>query len=352
MGVDLPELVVGDLADEAGLEAERGQARRGVAGRSAADLAPRRPSPRRAATASASSISRIEPLAAPACQEGVVGVGDDVDDGIADARARRSGAWSWNGGPAGEVRLVAARLAQRRSAASGSKLASGSLATTPMRRLILAVLSSPPARPARACPGTRRTGPRTRQRSSDAQRHDRQRADRAFRQAAAAGREGDGTKLQFAGPDCVLDAYLYPPAGGGTPRVDPCRRAQPPGQRRQRAELHLRRSKGARAAPAPTSPHRRPPGRRCPHAARPPAGARRRRYCPRRSGNCGSSALTPIRLIGEPENISRKPASSSASRSASAGAASSARGREGACWPAPRSAKRFHGQTARQSSQP
>jgi hypothetical protein len=32
--------------------------------------------------------------------------------------------------------------------------------------------------------------------------------------------EGNGTKLQFAGPACVLDAYLYPPgSGGGTPRV-------------------------------------------------------------------------------------------------------------------------------------
>ncbi len=33
-------------------------------------------------------------------------------------------------------------------------------------------------------------------------------------------REGDGTKLQFAGPNCVLDAYLYPgPSGTGLPRV-------------------------------------------------------------------------------------------------------------------------------------
>lgn len=33
-------------------------------------------------------------------------------------------------------------------------------------------------------------------------------------------REGDGTKMQFAGPNCVLDAYLYPnPNGGGAPRV-------------------------------------------------------------------------------------------------------------------------------------
>jgi len=32
--------------------------------------------------------------------------------------------------------------------------------------------------------------------------------------------EGVGTKLQFMGPACVLDAYLYPPGnGGGTPRV-------------------------------------------------------------------------------------------------------------------------------------
>ena len=32
-------------------------------------------------------------------------------------------------------------------------------------------------------------------------------------------REGDGTKIQFAGPNCVLDFYLYP-AQGGTPRVN------------------------------------------------------------------------------------------------------------------------------------
>jgi hypothetical protein len=33
-------------------------------------------------------------------------------------------------------------------------------------------------------------------------------------------REGDGTKLQFAGSACVLDAYLYPSqGGGGVPRV-------------------------------------------------------------------------------------------------------------------------------------
>ena len=32
-------------------------------------------------------------------------------------------------------------------------------------------------------------------------------------------REGNGTKLQFAGGSCLLDAYLYPTPTGGTPRV-------------------------------------------------------------------------------------------------------------------------------------
>ena len=32
-------------------------------------------------------------------------------------------------------------------------------------------------------------------------------------------REGTARKLQFAGPICVLDAYLYPRAGGGDPIV-------------------------------------------------------------------------------------------------------------------------------------
>jgi hypothetical protein len=30
-------------------------------------------------------------------------------------------------------------------------------------------------------------------------------------------REGNARKLQFAGPACVLDVYLYPPRGGGEP---------------------------------------------------------------------------------------------------------------------------------------
>ncbi|WP_174274140.1 hypothetical protein [Sphingomonas bacterium] len=32
-------------------------------------------------------------------------------------------------------------------------------------------------------------------------------------------REGPARKLQFRGPACVLDAYLYPPGGGGELKV-------------------------------------------------------------------------------------------------------------------------------------
>jgi hypothetical protein len=32
-------------------------------------------------------------------------------------------------------------------------------------------------------------------------------------------REGPARKLQFSGPACVLDVYLYPPRGGGDPIV-------------------------------------------------------------------------------------------------------------------------------------
>lgn len=41
---------------------------------------------------------------------------------------------------------------------------------------------------------------------------------RLFGQADAEAREGDARKLQYVGRFCVLDAYLYPKAGG-TPRV-------------------------------------------------------------------------------------------------------------------------------------
>lgn len=41
---------------------------------------------------------------------------------------------------------------------------------------------------------------------------------RLFGPADAEVREGPGRKLQFAGPICVLDAYLYP-AGSTPPRV-------------------------------------------------------------------------------------------------------------------------------------
>jgi len=44
-------------------------------------------------------------------------------------------------------------------------------------------------------------------------------------------REGAGLKLQFAGPSCVLDAYLYPPSGGsGVERVTHVDTRRPSGE--------------------------------------------------------------------------------------------------------------------------
>ncbi|HEX8191268.1 MAG TPA: hypothetical protein VF552_00060 [Allosphingosinicella sp.] len=40
-----------------------------------------------------------------------------------------------------------------------------------------------------------------------------------FGAAALDIREGTARKLQFEGPACILDAYLYPPAAGGEPIV-------------------------------------------------------------------------------------------------------------------------------------
>ena len=47
-------------------------------------------------------------------------------------------------------------------------------------------------------------------------------------------REGGARKLQFSGPACVLDAYLYP-AGGGRPQVAHIDARQPNGENIDRA---------------------------------------------------------------------------------------------------------------------
>ncbi len=48
-------------------------------------------------------------------------------------------------------------------------------------------------------------------------------------------REGTARKLQFAGPVCVLDAYLYPPKGGGEPIVNHIDARLPDGRDMDRA---------------------------------------------------------------------------------------------------------------------
>ena len=48
-------------------------------------------------------------------------------------------------------------------------------------------------------------------------------------------REGPARKLQFLGPACVLDAYLYAPRGGGEPVVTHVDARQPDGRDIDRA---------------------------------------------------------------------------------------------------------------------
>ncbi|HEX8640714.1 MAG TPA: hypothetical protein VF704_06115 [Allosphingosinicella sp.] len=48
-------------------------------------------------------------------------------------------------------------------------------------------------------------------------------------------REGGARKLQFLGPACVLDAYLYPPRGGGEPVVTHIDARLPDGREMDRA---------------------------------------------------------------------------------------------------------------------
>lgn len=43
-------------------------------------------------------------------------------------------------------------------------------------------------------------------------------------------REGGARKLQFGGPVCVLDVYLYPPRGGGDPVATHIDARQPDGR--------------------------------------------------------------------------------------------------------------------------
>ncbi len=130
-------------------------------------------------------------------------------------------------------------------------------------------------------------------------------------------REGPGLKLQFRGRSCVLDAYLYPPAGGRGAR-HPRRYAAARRQRYVSAGLH-------RLADALLKPVHRPGGRLGDHRIGiGQVGARRLE--PRLASPLLPAAirqlriirLRPMRLIGEPANISRNAASSSSSRSASA----------------------------------
>ena len=174
--------------------------------------------------------------------------------------------------------------------------------------------------------------------------------------------------MQFVGPACVLDAYLFPAKTGGEAIVTyvdarlpvgrghgPCllRRGAQPARCGSVRELRpVRRNILPPARPpTPRVPSRPPRSQPAPHAhrahpARPtPTPPRHAPPAIHRRATAASGAASapsplfpatiaalrtirsrPIRLIGEPEKTCRNPASSSASRSATCGAASSARG--------------------------
>ena len=92
VAVDVAELVVGDLADEGGAAAEGGHARRGIAGAAARGLDRRAHERRRAAPIPLARPGAWTPLISFCADEEVLlGRGDDVDDGVADAEHVEAG---------------------------------------------------------------------------------------------------------------------------------------------------------------------------------------------------------------------------------------------------------------------
>ena len=82
---DAAQLVGAQLADVAGPAAERGEAGDGIGGRAAGDLDRRGPWRHRAPSPAAASIRVMVPLFSPCLrQEVFLGMGQDIDNGIAD----------------------------------------------------------------------------------------------------------------------------------------------------------------------------------------------------------------------------------------------------------------------------
>ncbi|MDO6412803.1 hypothetical protein Q4F19_00255 [Sphingomonas sp. BIUV-7] len=75
-------------------------------------------------------------------------------------------------------------------------------------------------------------------------------------------REGTARKLQFRSPACVLDTYLYPPAGGGDPKVTWIDARTPTGADFDRASCVASLARIEPPKPARTVPAAARPGRR------------------------------------------------------------------------------------------
>src|SRR4029450_5833588 len=110
-----------------------------------------------------------------------------------------------------------------------------------------------------------------------------------FGRPALALREGSARKVQFSGPACVLDAYLYPARDGAEPVVTHVDARLPDGREMDRSSCV------AAPSAAPTSPASPPSACRC--------GTKEGRpLLPAAMAALRTMRLRPMRLIGEPAN--------------------------------------------------
>jgi hypothetical protein len=83
-----------------------------------------------------------------------------------------------------------------------------------------------------------------------------------FGPAALDVHEGQARKLQYRSPACVLDTYLYPPAGGGDAKVTWIDTRTPTGADFDRASCIASLARVEPVRPARTAPAAARPGRR------------------------------------------------------------------------------------------
>ena len=171
--------------------------------------------------------------------ECVAGVGDHVDDRIADRQhveavcGHESSGNRWKRVIASSRRERRERATLRRASRScvGIVRAMRRLSCTPSPVVLHRSARRRSARPRRSVPAPQLRGGLIGLTAAELVQR--------LGSPALQIREGQSLKLQFRSPSCILDAYLYRPAGGqGAERVDPCRHARALRRRHRPERLH------------------------------------------------------------------------------------------------------------------